>query len=131
MATLSFTVEEKQAFEHERFHYPDPRVQRKMEVLWLLSEGLDLPEAARLAKVSVKTARRYLKAYQRGGIEALKRNAYVGPTSELDAHTSLKDYFANHPPASIKQAQAAIEDLTGIRRPRELDAPYLIQGATS
>jgi len=117
MAALAFTDEEKQVFNHERFHYPDPHVQRKMEVLWLLSQGLSRAEVARLAAVSTKTVKRYVAAYRRGGIEALKRRASLGPKSLLNQHSAtLKEYFQKNPPATIKQAQAAIETLTGIRR---------------
>ncbi len=117
MESLAFTEAEKEAFHQERFHHPDPHVQLKMEVLWLLSQGLAIPEVARLAKVSIKTVGRYLKQFQQGGIEKLKENNYVGPTSELDHHAqTFKEYFEKHPPASIKQAQADIERLTGIRR---------------
>ena len=35
MITLKFTGEEKTALNYERYHHPDPRVQRKMEALWL------------------------------------------------------------------------------------------------
>src|SRR5208337_4999520 len=53
----------------------------------------------------------------RGGIEALKKTEYRGRESELNAHAgTLKEYFEKNPPATVKQAQAAIEKLTGIRR---------------
>lgn len=37
MIRIQFTEEEKQALNYERYHYPHPRVQRKMEALWLKS----------------------------------------------------------------------------------------------
>ena len=55
MLRLTFTDAEKRALEHERFHHPHPRVRRKMEVLWLKSQGLAHQEIARLAGVSGKT----------------------------------------------------------------------------
>jgi len=117
MVSIQFTEEERQTLDRERFEYPDPRVQRKMEVLWLVSEGLSRAEVARLAGVSTKTVRRYVKRYKRGGIEALKKSEYRGRASELNEHAeTLKEYFEKHPPATVKQAQAAIEKLTGIRR---------------
>ena len=39
MLRLTFTDAEKRALKHERFHHPHPRVRRKMEVLWLKSQG--------------------------------------------------------------------------------------------
>ncbi|WP_370583146.1 hypothetical protein [Microcystis sp. LEGE 00066] len=35
MINLEFTEEEKNSLYYERFHHPHPRVQLKMEVLWL------------------------------------------------------------------------------------------------
>src|SRR5438046_1631431 len=40
MPTLSFSEEDLRAIAHDRYHHPDPRVQQKMEVLWLTSHGL-------------------------------------------------------------------------------------------
>jgi transposase len=117
MVSLNFTEEDQKALNYERFHYPDPRVQQKMEVLWLVSQGLDRGEVALLAGASVSTVLRYIKRYKLGGIEALKRSDYQKPQSELDGHAqTLKEYFEKNPPSTIKQAQAAIEKLTGIRR---------------
>ena len=117
MVSSQFTEEDRQTLDRERFQYPDPRVQRKMEVLWLVSQGLSRTEAARLAGVSTKTVRRYLKRYKRGGIEALQKSHYRGRESTLNEHAeTLKEYFGKNPPATVKQAQAAIEELTGIRR---------------
>jgi hypothetical protein len=38
MIKLDFTDAEKAALEYERYHHPHPRVQRKMEALWLKSQ---------------------------------------------------------------------------------------------
>jgi transposase len=117
MVKVVFTEEDKKAFEYERYHYPDPTVQRKMEVLWLVSQGLSREEVAHLAGVSSRTVRRYVKQFQRGGLEALKRNCYQGAPNELEPHReTLKEYFQKHPPTTVKEAQDAIEKLTGIRR---------------
>ena len=40
MITIEFTEEDTQALHHERFHHPHPRVQKKMEALWLKSQEL-------------------------------------------------------------------------------------------
>ena len=117
MLTLHFTEPEHEQLHHERFHYPDPRVQLKMAVLYLHSQGLVHQEVARLTRLSERTVHRYLHDYRAGGIEALKRPGAGGSSSMLAAHEpTLKDYFAQHPPHTIKEAQAAIERRTGIRR---------------
>ena len=48
MVSIQFTEESRQALERERFEHPDPRVQRKMEVLWLISQGLSLDRSGSL-----------------------------------------------------------------------------------
>jgi transposase len=117
MLTLHFTEPDQQQLHYERFHYADPRVQRKMEVLYLKSQGLAHAEIARLTRLSERTVHRYLRQYLHGGIEALKSPGAGGSTSDLSAQEpSVKDYFAQHPPHTIKQAQADIERLTGVRR---------------
>lgn len=117
MIKLEFTEEEKQALNYERYHHPHPAVQRKMEALWLKSQGLPHKEIARLTDISLNTLRSYLLAYQAGGIEKLKEVNHYTPQSELAAHReTLEAYFRAHPPATIKEAQAKIKDLTGIER---------------
>ena len=117
MIRINFTAEEQQALHYERFHYPDPRIQVKMEVLWLKSRGLAHAQIAVLARVSTRTVQRYLNEYQEGGLERLKQDRYVGPTSALEPHVgSLREYFEKHPPASVKEAQHVIEQQTGVRR---------------
>ena len=51
MLRLTFTPAEAEAdaLEHERFHHPHPHVRRKMEALWLKSQGLAHQDIARLA----------------------------------------------------------------------------------
>jgi transposase len=117
MIHITFTGEDQQALHYERFHYPDPRIQVKMEVLWLKSRGLDHAQIADLAGVSTRTVQRYLNEYRQGGLELLKQDRYLGPSSALEPHAvSLQEYFERHPPASVKEAQHVIEQQTGIRR---------------
>lgn len=114
---LEFTPAIQEALNYERYHHPVPLVQRRMEVLWLKSQGLPHAQIAQLAGVSENTMREYLRLYEEGGIEKLKEVHFYRPDSELSAHfTSLEAYFRAHPPASVKEAQSEIEALTGIKR---------------
>lgn len=117
MIQMTFTEAEKQAFNYERYHHPDPRVQRKMEVLWLKSQAVAPGEIARLADVCPNTMRNHLREYEEGGLERLKEMHYPHPHSALVAHSpTLEDHFQKHPPATVKEAQHEIEQLTGIKR---------------
>jgi len=116
MIRLNFTEEEKQALNYERYHYPHPRVQRKMEALWLKSQGESHQRIAQLTGVTVTVVTEYLKEYKSGGIERLKEIHFRQPQSELIQHQqSLDDYFKVHPPATIKEAIGKIEQLTGLK----------------
>jgi transposase len=117
MINIDFTKEEMQALNYERFHHPDPHVQCKMEALWLKSQKLSHKDICRLTGISPNTLRGYLRAYLKGCIEALKELNFYTPQSELCQHTkTIEAYFREHPPASVKEAMAKIEELTGIQR---------------
>ena len=48
------------------------------------------------------------------------------PRSELDDHReTLEEYFRTHPPATVKEAMAAIEKLTGLKRSHERTRKFL------
>lgn len=117
MAKPSFSAADLECIRHERFHHPHPRVQLKMEVLWLLSQKLSQVRVAELAGVGRRTVERYLDEYRRGGLDAVRQVQFRKPSSALAEHAgTLEDYFLEHPPRSTAEAQAAIERLTGIRR---------------
>jgi transposase len=117
MLQLSFTEEEIQELDYQRYHHPHPRVQRKMEALLLKARGLPHHQIARCVGICENTLRAYLKQYQEGGIEALKVLHFHQPTSELSAHRdTIEAYFREHPATTIPQAVKRIEDLTGLKR---------------
>ena len=57
----------------ERFEHLDPRVQLRIEVLWLISLAETYSTASRLAGVSVPNVDRYRAIYREYGMEGLKR----------------------------------------------------------
>lgn len=124
MIRIEFTLEQIAELKYERYHYPHPKVQQKMEVLYLKSQGLPHQEIRRLCGISKTTLTVYLRQYQADGIEGLKQLDYQGQPSELNAHaTTVETYFKAHPPQTVAEAQAKIEELTGIRRsPTQVNA---------
>ena len=116
MRTFTFPAEDRQELAHDRYHHPDPRVQRKREVLWLKSHGLSHDDIATSADVSRRSVPRSLDEYLEGGLPRLRRCPGHHPQSALVEHeTSLEEYF-QRPPRSTKQARASIEQRTGVRR---------------
>ena len=114
MITLTFT----EALNYERYHHPHPQVQRKMEAVYLKSQGLSHQQIQQLCRIRSRTTLSgYLRQYKTGGIEALKQLHYKGQASKLNEHIpSLKAHFEGHPPRTAAEAGAEIERLTGIKR---------------
>lgn len=117
MIKIEFTEEELQALNYERYHHPHPRVQRKMEALWLKSQKIPHNQIAKLTGISINIATSYFREYKEGGLEKLKELNFYKPKSELEQHTkTIEAYFHKHPPATMKEAMSKIEELTGIKR---------------
>jgi transposase len=117
MIHIDFTSEQIDALHHERFHHPHPRVQLRVEAVYLKSQGLPHQDTCRLTRISENTLRSYLRQFQAGGVERPKRTDWAGTESELGEHReTLEDHSRDHPPRSTAEAAAEIERLTGIRR---------------
>jgi len=117
MVHIEFTEEQINELRNERYNYPHPRVQRKMDALFLKSQGLTHGQIGKLVGVCQDTLREYLGQYKEGGIEALKVINFYRPESVLVTHKgTIEEEFRNNPPATIKEAASRIEDITGIRR---------------
>jgi len=120
MIKLTFTADDIESLHYERFHHPHPRVQRKMEALYLKSQGYAHGEIARLLRITEPTLLSYFRDYQTGGVTKLKELSFYQPQSELKQHQeTLEAYFRKNPPKTLAQAAVKIEELTGIVRSRE------------
>ena len=109
--------EDIKAFQYERINHPHPRVQIKMDVMWLKTKESPHKQIAVIAGVSRNSVTRYLRMYIEGGIDKLREVNFYKPQSDLVKHTSaIETYFKEHPPATIKEAMSIIEELTGLKR---------------
>jgi len=117
MPRIAFTDDDLSAIAFERYHHPEPFVQRKLEVLWLKSQGLAHHDIARLAGVSRASVQRYLREFLSGGLDASRRYPWKGQRSALEGHrASLEEHFRQRPPRSVQEAQHVIAQRTGLRR---------------
>ena len=120
MATRSaviFSHADRGTLAAERYQHPDPRVQRRMEVLWLLSQGETQARVGQLAGVSTATVERYVALFRRRGIPGLREFHWVKPISALETHRSaLEPEFRERPPHTAAEAIQRIEAVTGVRR---------------
>jgi len=114
---IEFNQDEINQLRHDRYHYPEPRVQRKIEVLLLKSQGIAHKKIAEIVGICPNTLRSYLREYHTGGLDKLKEVNFSQPQSALRQHRQTLDkYFREHPVASINEAIAKIEELTGLKR---------------
>src|SRR5262245_51010091 len=117
MSRIAFTDDDLSAIACDRYCHPEPFVQRKLEVLWLKSQGLAHPVLPRLPGASRASVQRYLRALRTGGLDAIRRYPWKGTRSALDGHrASLEAYFREPPPRTVKDARHVIAEQTGIRR---------------
>ena len=117
MIKLTFTDAEIDALEAERYTYPHPKVQRKLEALYLKSLALPHHQIRRICRISEPTLVRYLEDYQQAGRAGLQRLGYHGRPHGLRPHAaSLEAHFRDQPPHTCAHARQMIQELTGVRR---------------
>ena len=117
MIRIDFSEQDIKRIKRLRYDHPHPRVRKRMDVLWLKSQGLPHQEICRLIGVSSNTLRKYLMTFQSGGLEKVTEINFYAPTSELEQHRHrLEVYFSEHPPATINEAMVKIQELTGLKR---------------
>ncbi len=115
---IDITQEETNKFDYERFNYPHPLVQTKMEVLYLKTQGIRHKEICSSCKISKTTLTIYI--YYTISIRRGRRTRKInhkGQTSNLNRYSDiLEDYFDKNPASSIAEASNAIGKLTGLKR---------------
>jgi transposase len=115
--TYSFPEAVVEAIVHARYHHPDPRVQERMEILWLKSRNEPHGRIADLADVSRSTVQRTLRIYRARGLDGIRSFGWKGQPSALTPHrATIEEDFCRHPPHTADAAARRIEDLTGVRR---------------
>ena len=115
--TYSFSEAVVEAIAGERYRHPDPRVQERMEILWLKSKSETHERIAELANVSRSTVQRTLRIYVAKGLEGIRSFGWKGQPSALTPHrATIEEEFRQHPPHTAYEAARRIEELTGVQR---------------
>ena len=102
MRPISFTEEESAAIGRDQFHYPNPRVQHRMEILWLKMHGEIHERIAELAGCSRRSVQRVLDCFVAGGLNAVRQFHEKGRVNELaPLAKSLEEEFRERPPGNV------------------------------
>src|SRR4051812_15580595 len=104
---LTFSELDLEMLAELRYEHPDPRVQKRLEVLWLISQGTTHKKAAQLAGVSRATAERYVAIYRAQGVDGLRHFDWPQPVSEMEKYRpALEESFKRSPPHTTAEACA-------------------------
>lgn len=117
MLKLTFSQQAINQLFHERYEHPHPMVQRRMEALYLKSQGLKNIQISQILRISRRTLQKWIHVFEKEGVEGLKKFNYKGQRSALHIHAeTIEEYFREHPPRCIQEACLKIEELTGLKR---------------
>ena len=121
MRQIEFTEAEITELRHESIHYKHVLVRRKIEALLLKAEGLPHAKIGERLSICPKTLRKYfdtfVNAEEAKRVEALKELKYKGkPNRLMEKKDEIIAHLEANPPATQKEAQARIKELTGIQR---------------
>lgn len=126
MINVQISVEDREKIKVLRQIHPNPRVRKRLDVLWFKCQNFPHWRICETAGVSQGTMRNYFRLYQTGGLDSLLEFNFYAPVSDLEQHRGkLEAYFREHPPRTIKEAMSKIEDLTGIKRSHGVVGPFL------
>jgi transposase len=115
--TYSFSESVAETIARERYRHPDPRVQERMEILWLKSKNETHERIAELAGVSRSTVQRTLRIYSAKGLEGVRSFGWKGQPSALTPYRlTIEEEFRRHPPHTANEAARRIKELTGVER---------------
>jgi len=117
MVQARYSAPQLKMLDEARFCQKTDAINRRVNAVYFRGLGLTQAEAARLANVSPNTLRKFVAAFEAGGLAAVVADARAGPPSALDPHVeAIKADFSARPPVSVAQAAERIAQLTGVRR---------------
>jgi transposase len=115
MIRIDFNQAEIQLLKKEKDKNPNPKIRRRVEVVYLKSKGLQHKQIQDITGFSPTQVTKLLNLYQMGGLEAIKTLHYQGQPSKLHHFKDeLKSSFEKKPFATLKEAKARIAEISGI-----------------
>jgi len=118
MLQINLSETEIQRLKYERFHYPCPLIQKRINAVYLKSILCQSSaHIGKLVDLDRNAVSRWLHAYNHGGFEALCQCNYGTNQSDLEQFSStILDSFLTKPPMNSREAAVRIEEMTGIKR---------------
>lgn len=118
MLQLNLSKTEIQRLNYERYYYPCPIVQKRIQAIYIkATTGMTNVEIGKLVGLHRDSVGDWISRYEQGGFDALCQFKYGTNKSILKQHSeSILQSFTQQPPMTANEAKARIEALTGISR---------------
>lgn len=118
MRTINLSTSESDKLNYERYHFPDPVIQKRLHAVYLKATfKKSNEEIGRIVDASRNSIAQWLDIYEAAGFEGLCKLGYGTNTSELQQYAaSILDSFKAAPPMNSAEAASRIEELTGVKR---------------
>jgi transposase len=117
MKRIQFTEDDIVQLKDQRLQHQHPIVRRRMMALCLKAQGLPHKDICTELSISSMCLCEYLDLYIKEGLDGLKRLGYRGKRNVLLENRDLIiAHLELQPPGTLKEAQARIEEITGIKR---------------
>lgn len=114
---IEFLQEDIEVIKQQRFLHPDPKVQLRLEALFLKIHKIPHADVCQMLGIHITTLSRWITSYRTEGLQCLMSLGYGNRVSDLEPFKgTLKQYFEKNPPSSISEAAEKIKSLTGIQR---------------
>jgi transposase len=117
MIRIEFSDDDVKTLCHERLRHPHFRVRRRMEVLYLKSQGVPHKTIGERVNITKPTLTKYWRLYQTGGAAKLKElNCYRRQSALAPYEKFITDSFRERPPHTLSEASHRIAAMTGVER---------------
>jgi len=117
MRRIQFSEDEVLELKKERLEHEHPIVRRRMMGLYLKALGYRHKDICNELDITHVCLYEYLDLYINEGLDGLRRLGYHGRPNLLEENRDIIiAYLETNPPGTLKEAQARIEEITGIRR---------------
>jgi len=118
MLQIKISEAEIQKLNYERYRYPCPVVQKRLQAVYIKATNQMTNEnIGKIVDLHRDSVGDWIRAYKKGGFDALCQFNYGTNKSGLDSYsTGILQSFIEQPPMSSGEAKDRIETMTGISR---------------
>ena len=101
----------------DRHSHPNRSIRERMNVVWMLHNGTQREEAAKLANVSRSTVQRIVRTFRANRLDGVRNWDARGQVSEMEPFRDIiRKSLEESPARTVAEAAERIAELTGLER---------------